>query len=283
MKSALVGCLVMAGLSCSTSVQQEEKSANDDVRAVYSASVSTQPVARRLCGVLHELPAARFSACCHKGRLHFESECTRALSASLVAGAIDIPESRVDACERAMRTAVQGCDWVGAIPLPSECVDVVRGKLKQSSRCRSSLECEGGLFCRSAGPVDWGTCQPAGSNGVACELSVDTLASYARQPLRGRHDECQGVCERHRCGQPSKRCISSAQCLSSQHCNSQGMCVEGSFATVSQSCVPGACGGELYCLQEQCVALREAGAECTADAQCRGSCDLSRGRCVAGC
>ncbi len=258
---------------------------SDETPAVYSAVTAIDPLSVRLCAALHALPAARLLTCCQRGTVSFESECTRTLSASVAAGAIELKPSQVAQCEQAMQERLRGCDWVGrhGIPLPSACIGIIQGKLNRASRCRSSLECAEGLFCHAAGPTDWGTCQPPAADGAACALSVDSLAAYSRDRLEGRHDECEGTCERHRCSAAHSSCVSSVQCAGGQHCNAEGQCVLGSFAQAQQSCSPGSCVDDLRCLRGRCVVPGAVGATCLSDDECHGSCDKVTGLCAAHC
>lgn len=169
--------------------------------------LATSELAHRLCLSLHTVPADRLTTCQSKAGVNFGSECDRSLAASVASGAASLVESEVDACEQAMRTALHNCADVASspLPLPSACVGVVHGKRQRLERCRSSLECQADLVCQSGGPSEFGTCQHPAVNGTACGLSVDTLATYTRQPIDEAHPECQGMCNRR-----ARRCASNS-------------------------------------------------------------------------
>jgi hypothetical protein len=282
--------LVALSLSCRSKAPSEAAPAraDDEVRPAFDGQPKRlDPQALTLCDALHRAPAEQRATCCHGApRVHFREECARVLSLALEAKTLHL--RGVDACVAALERTYQGCGWVGPNepPLPAACATTVVGELREAAKCHSTLECQPGLHCRGAGPTSGGSCQRPSSSGAACELSVDVLASYARITL-GRHVECEGFCQRHRCEavvRDEGSCTLDAQCRSGQRC--AGACVEGERGAAGEACVPGGCGEGLRCVAGTCQAPRVEGEPCTAELECLGACggaaDGGR-RCTIGC
>jgi hypothetical protein len=284
----LITSLLVVG--CRTKEANEPTAArtDDEVRPAYDGQPKRlDPRAVALCDALHRAPAEQRATCCHRApQVQFGEECARVLSLALEAKTIAL--RGVEACVDALHQTYDGCGWVGPSepPLPAACASTVVGAVKEAARCRSTLECESGLHCRGAGPTATGTCQRPGSTGMACELSVDVLVSYSRLAV-GRHVECEGFCQRHRCESlvtDGGSCTLDAQCRSGQRC--AGACVDGERGGVGEGCVPGGCGEGLRCLAGTCQRPRAAGQACTQDLECQGACGppADGGRaCVTGC
>jgi len=245
-----------------------------DVKPAFDgAPREVPPAVAALCGALHQMPAERRAACCRGSPAqHFGGECARVLALALEQGTVEL--ERADACVKDLVALHQGCGWVGPneVALPESCAGVVVGRMAQGKKCRSSLECVAGLRCLGAGPTAAGTCEKPGADGMACELSVDVLVSYARQPLPP-HTECAGYCQRHRCEavlSDGGACTLDAQCPAGQRC--AGTCVDGARGAAGDRCVPGGCAAGLRCIGGVCDAPKAEGAECGQDVECQGAC-----------
>lgn len=259
-----------------------------DVKPAFDGSPrQVTPAVAALCGALHQMPAERKAACCRGSPAqHFGGECARVLSLALEQGTVELRGA--DACAKDLVALHQGCGWVGPNEpaLPESCAGVVAGRIAQGKKCRSSLECVAGLRCLGAGPTAAGTCEKPGSDGMACELSVDVLVSYARQPLPA-HVECAGFCQRHQCEAvlaDGGACTLDAQCPAGQRC--AGTCVAGARGAAGEECVPGGCASALRCVGGVCAAPKPEGSECSADVDCLGACVAADGgvkRCGPGC
>ena len=263
------------------------KSGGDDVRPAFEGSPKKiDPAASALCAALHQAPAEKKASCCRSApAIHFGSECTRVLSLALEQKTVTLKPT--EACLTALSASYDGCDWVGPneVRRPDTCAGLVVGQLELGKKCRSTLECAGGTRCFGAGPTAAGICAIPGGEGLACELSVDVLATYARQPI-APHLECAGFCQRHRCETvllDAGACSLDDQCPMGQRC--AGTCVSGVLGERGQKCVPGGCATGLRCIAGSCGVPGAAGAFCSSDAECAGACrptDAGR-RCGPGC
>lgn len=258
----------------------------EDVRPAFDgAPTAIDAAAKAWCTALHRLPAERRAACCSKGvSAHFAEECSRVVSLALEAKTVTLADP--SPCIAALTAAHQGCDWVGPtdVDVPEACQGLLTGRVAEGQRCRSTLECPSGLHCRGAGPTANGVCARPGTVGMACELSVDVLASYTRTRFR-RSPECEGACQRHRCEAvlESGACTLDAQCPAGQRCG--GTCVAGETGASGELCVPGGCQQGLRCVAGRCAAPLPAGSACTSDVECRGACLSGDGgrRCGTSC
>jgi hypothetical protein len=252
---------------------------DDEVRAVYPADAGPpDPLVRKLCGALHDLPEARRAACCSaNASVVLTSECARTMTAAIAFKAVTLAAADVDACEQAMQKAYEGCDWVGpfAPEVPAACLGIVKGLLAATKRCRSSLECAADMRCHGVGPTTTGRCAPPSAAGEKCGGSADTLAGYARQnDLDTRHPECTGWCERTKC---ADRVALGGACSLGAACGDGKLCVAGKCAAAAPAKIGEACPGEAcekgaLCIQGKCVAKKPAGAACAADFECLGGC-----------
>ncbi|GAC1351748.1 MAG: hypothetical protein NVSMB1_07790 [Polyangiales bacterium] len=250
----------------------------DEVRSVYPLEVAKDPIAQEFCAVLHDLRETRRAACCEqKVGLVLTAECVRMLSAALSAKALTLDRDDVKRCETAMAKSLSGCDWVGPFPPgpPAECQGILHGALKARAICRSTLECEGNLHCRGAGPTQAGWCMPPNPDGAGCGSGVDALAGYALQNQTGvTHPECSGVCDMHRCAAAKNVgsvCKVSVECRTGLSC-AGGICAAVAPAKVGQPCPAHVCEGGARCLQGKCVARKAAGEACDSDFDCTGGC-----------
>ncbi len=252
---------------------------DDDIRAVYPDDAGPpDPVVRRFCAALHDLPEQRRDACCATTpALVLTGECTRTLTAAIGFKAVSIASADVDACEQAMQTAYAGCEWVGPFPpeVPAACLGVVKGQLPVGRRCRSSLECAADMRCHGVGPTATGRCGAPSADGEKCGGSADALAGYTRQnDTDARHPECKGWCERTKCA--AKVAVGGACSLGSA-CGEGKLCVAGKCAVAAPAKVGEACPGEAcetgaQCIKGKCQARKTAGATCAADFECLGGC-----------
>jgi hypothetical protein len=246
-------------------------------------------LARRFCVALHDIPEERRAACCtEKPGLVVTSECERTLSAAIAVKAVALDAPGVEACERALRAAYEGCEWPGPFmpDVPDECLRVIRGLVPEGARCRSSLECEGDLRCQGATPTTTGRCHVPAVDGQRCGGSADTLATYTRQhDVDARHPECKGYCSRTRCAPITEiggACAVSAACGKSALCVG-GKCVAAALPAIGEACLGDACQKGAVCVKGKCLARKAAGATCTTDFECLGACNKSDGGAVGTC
>jgi hypothetical protein len=260
----------------------------DPIRPVYPADPKdVPPIVDRLCDVLHGLPKRRKAECCQRQPgVVVTSECVRNLAGALADGAVVLPEADVDACENAMKSAHEGCDWVGphALRVPEACLGLLRGARRLNDVCRSSLECQHGLRCVGSGPTQTGRCAKPPGNGSLCNTAVDPLAVYARQEdFERRHPPCSdGYCDRNRCVEKVRTggaCVATDQCLVGR-C-AEGRCVDETTADVGEACLGGDCIEGTRCIEGKCAELKSIGAECTSNAECKAAC--IDGKCNLGC
>jgi hypothetical protein len=244
----------------------------DDVSPVYpTSSRAVDPVAVRFCTAIHEVPEARRAACCAEAPgVVFTGECVRTLSFAMASGAVTVDPAAVDRCVAAVDAAYAGCDWPGpfAPPVPAACEGILVGTLASGARCRSSLECAGGLRCAGVGPTTMGRCAAARADGERCGGSADALASSTRQSdLDAQHPECAGFCQRAKCA-PIARI--GAECTHPAQCGRGASCTAG-------KCAPAA----------SVASRKPAGAACANDFECRGGClrepGHARGTCGMKC
>ncbi len=262
--------------------------ADEAVKPVYPAEVeNVPPVVDRLCDLLHGLPKRRRAECCQKKPgVILTRECVRNLTGALADGAVTLADVNVDACENAMKSAHETCDWVGPRPpgVPEACLGLLRGTRKLNDACRSSLECQHGLRCVGSGPTEPGHCAKPGAIGSPCNTSVDTLAVYVRQDdVNRRHPACSdGFCERNRCVEKIRSggaCKANDQCLFGRCAD--GRCVDERTADVGEACLGGDCIEGTRCIGGKCAELKGLGADCTKNAECRAAC--VDGKCALGC
>jgi hypothetical protein len=229
---------------------------------------------RSLCEALHTLPAKRKGDCCGTAPASLADACVRELSASLQRGALALAVSPLDRCRAESSRQLQGCDWVGALgPAPPDaCREAMEGRLEAGARCRSSLECPAGWFCRGAGPGREGLCAAPGAPGTRCEVPSDTLAAFTSARDDPRHPVCVGYCIKGQClpfsaaGGP---CQSSTQCRPGLNCIA-GQCLEQTLPKIGEAC-PGhtLCDAGAYCQEGRCQALKSAGEACILPFECR--------------
>jgi hypothetical protein len=279
-----LGALALMG-----KLPEERSHAGDDpIRPVYPTEVKdVPPIVERLCDVLHGLPKRRKAECCgRQPGVVLTSECVRNLAGALADGAIELRETNVDACENAMKSSHQGCEWVGPHPpeVPEACLGLLRGMRQQNEVCRSSLECGHGLRCLGSGPTHAGRCTKPPGVGSLCNTAVDPLAVYTRQDdFELRHPSCaDGFCDRNRCVDKIRTgggCKANEQCLVGR-C-AEGRCVDEPTADVGEACLGGDCIEGTRCVDGKCAELKPLGAACNSSAECTAAC--VDGKCNLGC
>jgi hypothetical protein len=184
-----------------------------------------------------------------------------------------IPD-KVEACGKAMRAKLEGCDWVTVSePLAAdECQGAFRGVVKKGERCFSSLECAGNLHCEG------NTCRDPAPNGTACGGDVDRLAAVTGQrDTEKAHLQCAEFCNRinHQCEplpEPGARCVTDGNCAPGQIC-SDNKCTVGKPPEKGASCKSGGCAAGLVCKKGECRERAKAGEPCDTDFDCSvGAC-----------
>jgi hypothetical protein len=258
-------------------LQSETAPPDDEVHPVYPLDAGPpDPLAARLCHVLHDVPEEKRAACCSVSpAVVLTSECVRVLTASLRFKAITLDAVGIDACAAALDKALEGCEWPGPFPpaLPAVCKALIKGTLSERARCRSSLECAGTLRCQGVGPTTIGRCGPAAADGERCGGSSDPLASFTRQDEE-THPECAGWCNRARCAPLvalGGTCALAAACGAGKLCVS-GKCAVAVAAKAGEPCPGGACEGGAICVSGKCMARKPSGAACATDFECVGGC-----------
>lgn len=240
------------------------------------------PLAVRFCAAIHTLPAERKAQCCKSDpSITLADECARTLSFALRSKAISLDPAAVDLCVEASAKAFEGCDWVAplsALP-PSACIGVVKGTLNEGDRCRSSLECTGGLHCHGVAASDTGRCGKPRETG-ACSRGIDTLASHIRDSaVERRHPECAGHCNGKRC-EPDlaegAACTNPIACGEGKTCRDK-KCTSAPLPKAGEPCLKGACGEGARCLAGACIAPKKNGEPCADDVECPGTCDKPKG------
>jgi hypothetical protein len=279
--------------SSTSSAEPVASAKGDDAKPVYPLDVGApDPVARRLCDAVQTQPAVRKAACCETTPVDgLNGECVRMLTAAMHDGSVTVEAADVDRCAEASKAAYDGCDWVTPIlpSAPTACTGVVHGHLEDGKRCRSSLECVPGLYCRGLGPTDAGVCAKPAAAGSPCSLSVDALAAAVRASDDGdAHPECSGACVAKRCADRRKRgetCTASPQCAPGDHC-ANGTCVAGAYAKLGETC-DDACEPGASCLSFKCAKLKAAGETCESPFECQAACvrpsDSQPGTCGMKC
>ena len=159
----------------------------------------------RLCRALNELPRLRRAECeGTRPSVVLTASCTRKLESAVSSGAVSLSSDEVTACVTELARRYDTCDFTSerAAPRVAACEHVLHGTRQSGQSCRSSLECRSGLFCDGSGALDAGVCHPPRSEGDACGLSIDPLASYVQSAAPSDHRECQGDCIGYRCRAP---------------------------------------------------------------------------------
>lgn len=291
MLSVSLGAVAALALSSNAHAQAvPEGQAKDAGVRLAAPRAERDPLVRRLCDVLHALPAARKHECCGTTASSLAASCVEDLDAAARSGALRLDGSAIERCARQSQEQLQGCGWVTPRmpPLPEECRNVVGGRLEAGARCRSSLECRDGLHCRGAAPARGGVCSPPSPAGGACETPADNLMTLTRMSEAGfRHPACEGVCVKGRCLAPiaaGGSCRSSSQCRPGLHCIA-GRCQDQPLPRVGESCAGGtACGTGSYCEAGSCAALKGSGEPCRLPFECRaGQCVKAGGAAAGAC
>ncbi|MEQ9499642.1 MAG: hypothetical protein RIT81_22335 [Deltaproteobacteria bacterium] len=261
---------------------------DDEIRPVYPEKIETiPPIVTRLCKALHERPKVRRAECCErKPGVLLTSECERNLAGALLVKGVVLDEAKVEACEAAIETQHEGCDWVAPTPLktPEACHEFVTGTRQLGQACRSTLECPDGMHCVGGGPTDLGRCGPPAPPRASCNTGVDPLVTYLRQThVERTRPVCDGFCDRNRCRafiEPGGACVSNVQCGPEHRCR-EGVCAGSALAAEGEPCIGGDCAAGLSCSEKRCVAPKAAGASCSVDSECKSSCIA--GKCKMSC
>lgn len=174
--------------------------ARAEIKHVYP-TVAVSPLAAKVCRATQALPRERRAAC--EGRQPgptLEAECTRVLSAALSSQALRVEPAAADSCVSALQDRYASCEFTQAASLqpPAACTGVWQGQLQSGARCRSSLECQAGLYCHGVGPINQGSCGPPKAAGARCSLTPDPLGAYLATK-DSDHPECQDGCKQGRC------------------------------------------------------------------------------------
>ncbi|HKP56662.1 MAG TPA: HupE/UreJ family protein [Polyangiales bacterium] len=174
--------------------------ARAEIHHVYT-TVAASPLAAKVCRATQALPRERRAACegSQPGPT-LEAECTRVLSAALASQALRVEPAAADSCVAALQDRYASCEFTQSASLqpPAACTGVWQGQLASGARCRSSLECQSGLYCHGAGPINQGTCGAPKAAGARCSLTPDTLGAYLATK-DSDHPECQAGCKQGRC------------------------------------------------------------------------------------
>jgi hypothetical protein len=241
-----------------------------------SKSAGSSSSAQRLCDVLHTVPAKRKGECCGTTTTAGLTEaCTQEVSAVLATGSATIDAAAVDRCAAEQARQLEGCDWVNPLmpPLPDACRGLVRGQLKAGARCRSSLACVDGLYCKGLTPNTEGVCTAPGAARTRCEVPTDNLAAFTRARDDRRHPVCDGLCVKGQClpfAPAGGACVAAAGCAPGLHCIS-GRCQDRPLPKAGEACVSRtSCASGSFCQAGQCVALKGEGASCALPFECRG-------------
>jgi hypothetical protein len=288
----LLALLTALEMSEGASAAPPEATRPRSATSVPSKGLSPDPLARRLCDALHALPAERKNQCCGTGSSHLANVCSEELSVSLRTGAVGLDAAAIDRCAAETSRQLEGCDWVTPLApsLPEACQGLVRGRLKPGARCRSSLECGDGLYCRGVSPTAEGVCAAPAAPRTRCEVPADNLAAFARARDDARHPSCDGLCLKGQClpfAAAGGTCTSGAQCLPGLHCIG-GRCEDRPLPKRGEPCLGKTCGAGAFCDAGRCAALKGEGAPCALPFECRAlACVTSPaakvGKCGAPC
>jgi hypothetical protein len=265
--------------STSIAAPTTPRAPDTEARPVYPAAPGPpDPQAQRFCAAIQALPQERKAACCADsptGNAPVEA-CVRTLSYALADHAVALEPAALDACVAAMTQATLGCDWVTpfSLSMPPACATLLKGKIPENERCRSSLECAPGLRCQGLSATDIGACGPPRAARFQCGVGTDMLAVYTRQDDVDRdHPECAGHCARNQC---EDAIAVGAACKSDSPCGRNrcfsGKCAADPLPALGAACPAGVCARGAGCLNGTCVAPKAEGAVCSSHAECRGQC-----------
>jgi hypothetical protein len=226
-------------------------------KAAMSAATALQQ-ARQLCEALHVTPGRRVGACCGRpAPRYLFDECVRVLGDSLQTQSVQLDAQAVARCSRGAGQSFAGCDWVTpSQPLPpAACQGLVRGRVREGGRCRSSLECAAPLHCRDAKGGEPGRCRAPQATGASCVGGPDLLAAYLlERDVSRAHPLCADFCSplSQRCAaKPAagSACVSSVQCGPGQRCVA-GQCAEGEQP--ARAAAGALCSTDLACAAGGC-------------------------------
>jgi hypothetical protein len=285
-----------AGASAAPSASQapSAKPSSDVIEPVYPReNAPLDPLAVKFCEAVQGAIPTRRNACCSTNKTPkgtedpgvlvttFAGECARTLSYAIRHESVTLDADAVDKCVAATDILLAGCDWVGPAPphLPEVCTNLIKGKRAENEVCRSSLECNEGLYCFGLGAIKAGRCGPPLAKGKACGPSTDSLASFTIHSRLVGHPLCEGYCNARKCDDAvaeGAECSRSAQCGAGSACKS-GRCAKGAAPAAGEKCEQNECSGGARCVMGNCVVPKKAGEACASDAECRGACEIAAG------
>lgn len=244
-----------------------KRDAASKAEAALSAATALQR-ARGLCEALHVKPGRRVGECCGRPppRYLFD-ECVGVLGDALRTQAVQLDAQAVARCSQSVERSLTGCDWVTpSQPLPpAVCQGIVRGRVREGGRCRSSLECAAPLHCRDAKAGEPGRCRAPQAIGATCVSGPDLLAAYLlERDVARTHPLCADSCSAlsQRCeSKPAlgSACASSVQCAPGQRCVG-GHCAES--AQPARASAGAVCSTDLECAAGGCSRAEDGQKRC---------------------
>lgn len=255
--------------------------------AVYEKG-PVEALAKRYCDAVVDHPAKRRADCCKSVPSSPAAACERNLSDAVRAKALEIDEASLATCAREIEAQHAGCDWVGpnAPELPDACVKALVGRLPAGGRCRSSIECEGALHCRSVGAQEAGRCTPPQPRGAPCDPPLEGLAPFTRRASEVARTRrvCEGVCELRACADKKRdgeACAKPGDCMPGLACE-KGACT-AARGKLGGPCLAG-CDSDARCVDGTCKKPKLPGAACARHEECaRGGCSKKAGAKVGAC
>jgi hypothetical protein len=264
--------------------KDDDREAADDIKSVYPAAFGEpDPRAVRLCDALHGLPERRKAECCGSKSAPggLTTECVRVVTIALRDKAVTVADAALDRCTADAEQLVRGCDWVTPLAprAPDSCQAILTGLYSAGAQCRSSLDCEDGLFCRGATPTTTGVCSAPAPAGAACGAPADTLATYVKDTdYVERHRECEGFCRSGRCADfvgAGGSCSSNVQCGPGAQCLDR-TCAARPLPKAGEPC-KGSCADDAACVAGTCIARKAAGEACSSPFECQAACIMKPG------
>jgi hypothetical protein len=288
--SASAGASASAAPSGLSPLERDRKAQDDEIRPVYPIDNSPpEPLAERMCDAVHVLPAKRRAECCASDPgFTPRGECVRTLSSAIRSKAVTLDPADVDRCAQAMAKELEGCGWVNPSPpsAAAACDGIIRGQLKESAVCRSSLECAEGLGCLGLSATQVGRCGPPKPARALCNIGIDTLAAFTRQDrFEDAHPDCAGYCIQRRC---QDAVAVGGECKTHTECGAKRSCVKGKCSSAplpaaGQPCAAGLCALGARCVKDVCTAPKGEGEACDSDLECRGGCERPDGGTTGAC
>jgi hypothetical protein len=285
--SASVAPLPSLPSSAASGTNSEE---DTEIQPVYPVNgKESRPLALEFCKARVQLPATRRATCCKQPPgFDVGIACAHTLSYALSTQAITLEPSSVDRCKIATEKALTGCGWVGSSPARAapECSGLLKGTLASGARCRSSLECQKGLFCHGLTATRPGVCGEPRGTGQSCGGGVDTLASYTLETdYEATHPECQGYCLRGTCQafkKPGESCETPLQCGPNRNCLAS-KCSTLPLPSEGKACAHQQCKSGARCIEGTCRAPKAEGETCRSELECQGGCVKAKGAASGRC